>query len=99
MLIALLLFGLLGLAAFGVFGFWTLFRLESDQKKAEANAEESLNALFDGTPDVTFSGGWRSMKYETVIVGAKKRGYKLAHQAGDPKRTFTLMFEKAPDAA
>lgn len=94
MLIALLLFGLLGLVAFVAIVFFGVFKVESDQNKAEKTADASLDALFDGRGDVTFSGHMRSMKYETVITGAKKRGYKLAHQGGDPKGAFTLIFEK-----
>ena len=94
MLIAIVLIGVLALAAFGVFGFWTLFKVEGDQKKAEANSSQTLDALFDGKPDVTFNGGWRSMKYETVILGAKERGYRLANQSGDAKKAYTLIFEK-----
>ena len=93
-MIALVLLGLLLLAGFGIFGFWLLFRVERDQKKAEANADSALDALFDGRSDVTFSGHMRSLKYETVIVGAKERGYKLAQQAGNPKGALTLIFEK-----
>lgn len=95
MLIALILFGLLGLAVVVALIFFGVFKVERDQKKAEANAEVSLDALFDGRPDVTFSGHMRSMKYETVITGAKARGYKLEHQGGDPKGAFTLIFTKA----
>lgn len=95
MLIALVLFGLLGLALFVVIVFVGVGKVGRDQKKAEANSEPALDALFDGSSDVTFTGHMRSMKYETVMLGAKKRGYTLAHQAGDPKQAFTLMFEKA----
>lgn len=95
MLIALVLLGLFGLALFVVIVFVGVAKVGSDQKKAEANSTAALDALFDGSPNVTFSGHMRSMKYETVILGAKQRGYTLAHQAGDPKGAFTLIFEKA----
>lgn len=94
MLIALILFGLLGLTAFVAIVFFGVFKIDHDRKKAEANSEQALDALFDGSPDVTFSGHMRSMKYETVILGGKKRGYALTNQAGDPKGAFTLMFER-----
>lgn len=94
-MIALILFGLCGLAVFVAVVFFGVFKVDSDQKKAEANSKGSLDSLFDGRQSVTFSGHMRSMKYETVIVGAKERGYKLEHQAGDPKRAFTLIFERS----
>lgn len=93
-MIELVVIAVVLLALFGLFGFGLLGKIGHDQKKAEDSSETALNKLFDGSPDVTFSGHMRSMKYETVIAGAKKRGYKLAHQAGDPKQAFTLMFEK-----
>lgn len=94
MLIVLLLFGLMLLAAIVIFVFVGLFKIDHDRNKAERSAPEALDKLFDGRPDVTFSGHMRSMKYETVILGAKERGYTLANQAGDPKGAFTLIFEK-----
>ncbi len=99
MLIALLLFGLIGLTAFVFIVFWGVSKVARDQKKAEANAEQTLDALFDGRPDVTFNGHMRTMKYETVIAGAKKRGYTVAHQSGDASQAFTLMFEKTSPPA
>lgn len=94
MLIALILFGLFGLAVMVVLVYVGVFKIGSDQKKAEASAPEALDALFDGRPDVTFNGHMRSMKFETVMAGAKERGYRLAHQGGDTNGAFTLMFEK-----
>lgn len=94
-MIALIVIGVIALMVFGIFGFALLGKVDRDQKKAESNSETALDALFDGAPDVTFSGHMRSMKYETVIIGAKKRGYELAHQAGDPKGAFTLIFAKS----
>lgn len=95
MLIALVVLGLLVVGGFVAIVFIGLGKVEHDQRKAERNAEASLDALFDGTPDVTFIGHMRTMKFQTVVLGAKKRGYKLAHQAGDPGGAFTLIFEKA----
>jgi len=95
MLIALIVVGVIALMAFGALGFVLLSKVDRDRNKAEKNADESLDALFDGRQDVTFSGNMRSMKYETVILGAEKRGYTLAHQAGDPNGAFTLIFAKA----
>ena len=94
-MIALLLFGLVGLALVVLLVFFGVWKVGKDQNTAESAAPSALDELFDGTPNVTFSGHLRSMKYETVILGAKERGYALAHQAGDPKGAFTLIFEKA----
>lgn len=95
MLIVLIGLLLLGLAAFGIFGFVVLGATGRAQKKAEENASEILDKAFDGRPDVTFSINMASLKYETVIVGAKRRGYKLTHQAENQYGPHTLIFEKA----
>ena len=96
MLTALILFGLLGLAALVALVFVGVIKTDRDRKKAETNSQEALDALFDGKkPDVAFTGNMRTMRYETVILGAKERGYTLATQGGDPKGAFTLLFEKA----
>lgn len=98
MIILVLLFGflvLLGVFVFFVFG--GLFKVDHDQKKAEANAKQILDATFDGRPDVTFTPHMRTLKYETVVLGAKERGYKLTHQAGN--QYSTLVFEKTDPTA
>lgn len=86
------------LGFFGVI-FWVSLGLiastERKQKAAEARAPEILDETFDGREDVTFQINWTTLKYETVILGAKERGYALSHQAGDPKGAMTLVFEKA----
>lgn len=78
--------------------FWVclafLGNVERDQTKAEQNARQILDYTFDGRPDVTFRLNMRTLKYETVIIGAKERGYDLAHQAGDPNGAMTLIFKK-----
>lgn len=93
---------LLGLAVLVLLFFGAVFwvglavigKSERDQKKAESNSAEILDAAFDGRPNVTFNVNWGSLKYETVIMGATERGYRLAHQAGDLKTAMTLVFEK-----
>lgn len=85
---------LIGLALFGLFGFLLLGGVNKGQKKSEANAEQILNAAFNGAPNVTFKITMQSVKYETVILGAKKRGYKLIHQADNQYGPHTLIFEK-----
>ena len=90
----LLLVGLV-VGGFAVFAFAVLFKIERDQKKAEDNAPALLDEAFDGRPNVTFEVHARTLKYDTVVLGAKARGYTLAHQAGDPRGAMTLIFEKA----
>lgn len=99
MLIALIVLGVLVLGGFGIFGFTFLFKVEHDQKKAEDSAAAALDAAFDGRPDVTYPINMRSVKYETVILGAKQRGYKLVHQADNQYGPHTLMFERNEKAA
>lgn len=91
MLIALLL---LSLMAFGAFGIWLLASTSRKQKKAEANAPTLLDHTFDGRDTVTVAVNMTTMKYETVIVGAKERGYKLLSQAENQYGPHTLIFEK-----
>lgn len=55
--------------------------IESKQARAEKDAERQLDALFDGRPDVTYNLTMVGMKYETVVLGAKKRGYRIESQA------------------
>jgi hypothetical protein len=84
-----------GLMILGIFGAVLLGSVGRSQKKAEANADQILDESFDGRPDVTVTVNMSTLKYETVIAGAKQRGYKLAHQADNQYGPHTLMFEKA----
>lgn len=90
-MIALLL---LGLMAFGAFGIWILASTSRKQKKAEADAPALLDKTFDGSDTVTVAVNMTTMKYETVVVGAKQRGYKLLSQADNKYGPRTLLFEK-----
>lgn len=85
------------LAAFvilGVVGIVVLTKTGGDQKKAEANAGAILDAAFNGQPDVTFSLNMRTLKYETVMAGARQRGYRLVDKAENQYGPHTLIFEK-----
>ena len=86
---------LAALIGFGWFGFALLGHVDRGQKKSEANADQILDDAFDGSENVTFTINMQSVKYETVIVGAKARGYKLIHQADNQYGPHTLIFEKA----
>lgn len=83
-----------GLMVLGVFGAVLLGSVGKSQKKAEANADQILDAAFDGNPDVTFTLNMATLKYDTVVSGAKQRGYRLVHQADNQYGPHTLMFEK-----
>ncbi|WP_427129321.1 hypothetical protein [Pseudarthrobacter sp. S9] len=87
----IVLYGLGGMLAFGM-----VFAGDKSKKKAEANAPAILDKAFVGE-DVVFKINMESPKYETVVLGAKARGYRLMNEtnntaSGDVK---TLIFEKA----
>lgn len=86
---------LAGLALFGAFGFMLLGAVNRGQQKSEKDATQILDNAFDGRPDVTFTINMQTLKYETVVLGAKQRGYKLVHQAENKYGPHTLIFVKA----
>lgn len=88
---AIVLTGLAGFMGFGLFAFGAHM-----QKKAEARAPEILDEAFDGRDDVVFKINLESLKYETVIIGAKDRGYALYSETNDTDggSAKTLIFEK-----
>lgn len=90
-LLLVVVFVLFG-GGFVVLVFGGLFKVERDQKKAEANASQILDETFNGSTVVTFTPHMRTLKAETVLVGAIERGYKLTHQAGD--QYSPMVFEK-----
>lgn len=90
----LLVLVVVALIVLGVLGALLLGSVGASQRKAEANAEQILDASFDGSPDVTVTVNMSTLKYETVMLGAKQRGYKLAHQADNKYGPHTLIFEK-----
>lgn len=93
----LFVFVLLAVVIFGIFGIALLVRTSRLQGKAEGTADEILDAAFDGRPDVTFTINMTTLKYETVIVGAKQRGYQLTHQATNEYGPHTLIFENTKE--
>jgi len=92
MLIVIVL--LLALMVFGLLGVFLLASTSTRQKRAERDAGSILDTAFDGREDVTFKVNMASLKYETVIAGAKARGYKLVHQAENQYGPHTLVFER-----
>lgn len=95
MIFVLILGGLVVLGVFVFLVFGGVLKVEHDQNKAESQAAEILDDAFDGRPNVTYTINLRSLKYDTVVIGAKERGYSLAHQADSPGGVHTLIFEKA----
>jgi hypothetical protein len=83
------------LIALGILAFVVLTGTSRAQRKSESNADSILDSTFDGRDSVTYAINMRTLKYETVVTGAKKRGYKLAHQAENQYGPSTLVFEKA----
>ncbi|MDQ0691482.1 hypothetical protein [Arthrobacter sp. W4I7] len=63
--------------AAGWMGFALFLSGDKSKKKAEANAPEILDKAFVGE-DVVFKINDASPKYETVVLGAKAPGYRLA---------------------
>lgn len=96
-MVAVILIGLFVVAGFGWLVFGGVLKIDRDQAKAERNASKILDETFDGRPDVTFTTHMRTLKYETVVLGAKERGYRLVHQADNQYGPHTLIFEKVSD--
>jgi hypothetical protein len=89
---AIFVFGIAGWLGFG------LFLSESKaQKKAEENSPAILDEAFVGD-DVVFKINPRSPKYETVVLGARARGYRLINETQDVigASAKTLIFERVP---
>lgn len=94
----LLLLLVLMIAGFGVLGWWVLLHAENRQEAAERNAESILDATFDGREDVSFTVNLKTLKYETVVIGAKQRGYRLTSQEDTEYGPRALVFEKITPA-
>lgn len=87
---AVLIGGLGFLGAIGLLG-----REEKAQKRAEENAPVLLDEAFDGRDDVVYKAGPGTLKVETVVLGAKARGYRLLNQSDEPGNRKTLVFTRA----
>lgn len=90
-MIAIVIFGLM---AFGAFGIWAILSTERKRKKAEANAPALLDDLFNGEETVSVTLNFTTMKFDTVVVGAKERGYRLIGQASNQYGPSSAVFEK-----
>lgn len=73
-------------------GIALLARDERQQKRSEEHAEELLDDLFD-EPNVAVDLTARTLTYETVVLGARERGYRLLSESLEPtSKTRTLIF-------
>jgi hypothetical protein len=81
----------------GWMGLWLSDHARKTRKRAEARAPEILDAAFDGRPDVLLKVNMETPSYETVVLGAKARGYALVHETDGTANGIakTLMFERA----
>ncbi|QHK19393.1 hypothetical protein GU243_06145 [Pseudarthrobacter psychrotolerans] len=94
-LIAIIVFFVLMFCLAGWLGFALFVAGNRSQKKAEANAPAILDRAFVGE-DVVYKINDASPKYETVVLGAKARGYRLANETSDTASgsARTLIFER-----
>lgn len=91
---AVLLVLFIALAALGVLGFFVLGGVGRARRKAEADSEHILDAAFDGTPDVTFTVNMTTLSPETVVAGARERGYEMTNQLSNQYGPTALMFRR-----
>lgn len=96
-LITLAVLVLLGLVFAGVAGGGLFAWGERSRRRAEERAPQILDAAFDGRRDVVFKVNLESPSYETVILGARQRGYRLTSETTDSPsgEAKTLIFRKA----
>lgn len=91
MLILLFVFALMAL---GVLGVAVIVSAGRQQKRAEGQAPELLDDLFDGDDQVVFRETYVSLSSDTVIAGAKSRGYRVADISTRDGNLSTIVFEK-----
>lgn len=69
-------------------------RDEKGRKAALANPDAILDAEFVAE-SVTMKVGPRTLPYESVVLGAKARGYQLIGENAEPGERKTLVFTRA----
>lgn len=94
MLAVVIVFGLLGLMGLGIAGFFVLIGADRRQKKAEKNADTLLDTAFDGREGVSVNVTMTGLKYDTYVLGAKQRGYRILSD-GRTNGYGPVIFEKA----
>ncbi len=81
-----------------LFGFLMIMGLSSiavSADKAKKAGPATLDAAFDGRPDVVFKVTLTSVPFEDVVLGAQARGYDLSSQS-DTGGAQTLIFRRRP---
>lgn len=69
-------------------------RQEKAREQAERDSVRLLNEAFRGDA-VTVKIGPDTMKYETVVLGAEKRSYRLVAENSEPGHRKTLVFTRS----
>ena len=94
-MITILILGLVGgICLAGWLAIAIIIGTSRAQKKAIANAPKILDDAFNGDADVVFKINMESLPFETVVLGAKERGYRLASQSHQTDHAQTLIFER-----
>lgn len=95
-----LIIGALFFIGLPLLGAWLGFGLfvsdEKQRKRDEANADEILDRIFDGSPTVVHAPKDSKIGYDVLVKGAAERGYKLSHSEG-PEIARTHVFDKIDD--
>ena len=87
---------IIALVLFIVFGFFYLGVRKFFQTKTQKNAEQIFNQKFNGSSTTTYRHHVASgLRFDQVLQGAEKRGYKLQTQHKDSKKVTTLVFKRA----
>lgn len=73
----------IGLMAFGFFGFLFLGWASSKDAGALEREPEILNRAFDGEPVVTYRTGIGALPTDRVVWAAHSRGYRLSHETSE----------------
>jgi len=91
-------FVMLGLSGFAAFGMAA--KDDAKVKRLEADPDATLEALFDGSPQVTYAPHDRSggLTLPTLVKGAGERGYRMVQENGR-MATRTVVFEKVASPA
>lgn len=94
-----LLIGLvvIGLMAYGVLGLGFFGWASSKEQRTKDQAPQILDDLFNGQPNATYRTYIGGLPFETVVLGAEDRGYKLTHDTDD--RGVKVLIFKLVDPA
>lgn len=66
------------------------------ERRTQKNADHLLDKKFNGSETATYKVSNNvGLRFEQVLAGAEKRGYKLHAQNKDTEKLTTLVFKKA----